>query len=81
MKITIKLSSLFKVYSGVDQDQIDMAEGATVDQLTNELSTRYKDLPFESSQTFFVVNDKISTKDQVLKEGDEVRIYQALAGG
>ena len=81
MKITIKFPSLFKVYSGVDQDKIDITEGATVDQLSKMLSVKYKELPFDGSQTFFVVNDKISTKTEVLKDGDEVRIYQALAGG
>jgi molybdopterin converting factor small subunit len=81
MRINIKFSSLFKALSRIDQDMVDVADGTTIDQLRQTLGQKYKDLPFDSEQTFFVVNDKVSKRDQVLQENDEVRIFQMIAGG
>jgi len=81
MRINITFLGLFKVLSHVDQDAMDVAEGATIDQLCQTLGHKYKELPFDSEQTFFVVNDKVSKRDQVLRENDEVRIFQMIAGG
>ena len=81
MRIVIKFASLFKVYCGVDQDEIDLVDGATVEQLGLQLSKKYTNLPFESDHTFFIVNDKISKRDRILADGDVVRIFQTLAGG
>ena len=81
MNIIVKFSSIFKVISGIDQDQIEIPEGATVEQLSMELSKRYANLPFESEKTFYCVNDKLAIPDCVLVEGDQVRIFQMLAGG
>ena len=81
MQITVKFFSIFKALSGIDEDQIEVSEGITVDQLSLELSKKYSNLPFESEQTFYYVNDIVSTRDCILAEGDRVRIFQTLAGG
>jgi molybdopterin converting factor small subunit len=81
MHIIIKFTSLFKVYCGVDQDEIDVVDGTTVDQLGQQLSKKYTNLPFESDQTLFFVNNKNAKRDCILADGDEVRIFQTLAGG
>jgi sulfur carrier protein ThiS len=72
---------LFKALSGVDQDRVDVVEGITIDQLCQTLGQRYKKLPFDNEHTFFVVNDKVAKRDQILQENDEVRIFQLIAGG
>lgn len=81
MQIIVKFASLFKALSGVDQDLVDVTEGTTIDQLAQTLGQKYKELPFDSGLTFFLVNDKVSKREQVLAEGDQVRIFQVLAGG
>jgi molybdopterin converting factor small subunit len=81
MRITITFASLFKALSRVDQDRVEVTEGTTIDQLCQTLGQKYKDLPFDSEQTYFVVNDKVSKRDRVLQENDEVRIFQMIAGG
>lgn len=81
MQITVKFSSIFKAISGIDQVQIEISEGITVDQLSIELSKKYKNLPFESEKTYYYVNDKIAVRERILVEGDQVRILQTLAGG
>ena len=81
MLITVKFSSLFKTLSGADQDLVEVSEGATIDQLARVLGRKYKNLPFDSELTYFLVNDKISGRDHILSKGDNVRIFQTLRGG
>ncbi len=81
MRITLKFSSLFKTLSGVDLDVVDVSDGATIGELTKILGHKYHDLPFDQEQTYYLVNDKVSKRDQVLKDGDRVMIFQMFAGG
>ena len=81
MRITVKFSSLFRTLAGVEQEVLDLAEGTTVDRLYSILVQKYQKLPLESRKTYFMINSQVSTRNQVLKEGDQVRIFQLLAGG
>jgi molybdopterin converting factor small subunit len=81
MQVTITFLSLFKALAGVDQDTMEVAEGTTIDQLCRSLGQKYNGLPFESEQTYYMINDKVSKRDHVLQENDGVLIFQLLAGG
>ena len=81
MRIILKFSSLFKTLSGVDVDTVDVSDGSTIEQMTKILRRKYHDLPFDQEQTFYLVNSKVSKRDQVLKAGDQVMIFQMSAGG
>lgn len=81
IRITITFAGMFKALSRVERDTMEVAEGTTIDQLCQILGQKYKGLPFESEQTYFVVNDKVSKRDRVLEENDEVRIFQMIPGG
>lgn len=81
MQIIIHFAGIFKAVSGIDQEQMDVPEGTNVAQLTGEIKKKYKKLPVENQQTYFVVNDKIVQKDYVLEDGDRVRLFQLIAGG
>ena len=81
MRITIQLSSLFRTLAGVEREVLDVAEGTTVDRLSSILVQRYQNLPLESGKTYFMINGKFSSRNEVLAEGDQVRIFQLLAGG
>jgi molybdopterin converting factor small subunit len=81
MKITVKFSGLFKALAGVEQDRVDVPEETTVDDLARVLGRKYEKLKMESELTFFVVNDKVSNRNQILTDGDQVRIFQMVAGG
>jgi len=81
MQIIVIFSSLFRALAGTEQDVLDVAEGTTVTRLAIILGQKYQDIPIESKNTYFIVNDQPSTRDQVLAEGDKVRIFQLLAGG
>lgn len=81
MRIIVKFASLFKTLSGVDVDTVDIPDGSTIEQLTKILRRKYHDLPFDQEQTFYLVNDKVSKRDHVLEEEDQVMIFQMFAGG
>jgi molybdopterin converting factor small subunit len=81
MHITVIFSSLFRTLAGVEQDVLDVAECTTVTRLAAILAQKYKEIPIESKKTYFIVNDQPSTRDQILVEGDQVRVFQLLAGG
>ena len=81
MRIIVKFASLFKTLSGVDVDTVDVSDGSTIEQLTKILRRKYHDLPFDQEQTFYLVNDKVSRRDHVLEEEDQVMIFQMFAGG
>ena len=81
MQVTVTFSGLFYSLAGVREDTVDMPDGGTVNRMIDILRRRHKKLPFQDEQTFYMVNDKISKRDQVLKEGDQVRIFQMFAGG
>jgi len=68
MRIIVKFSSLFKILSGVDVDTVDVSDGSTIEHLIEILNRKYHDLPFNQEQTFYLVNDKVSKRDQVLEK-------------
>ena len=81
MRITVKFSSLFNTLAGVEKEVVEVAEGTTIDRLAGILLQKYQNLPIQSEKTYFVINDQIASRDRVLADGDQVRIFQLLAGG
>jgi molybdopterin converting factor small subunit len=81
MRIIIKFSGLFFNSAGVDQDVVEVPEAGTVEGLIDILSLKYEKLPFRDKKTYYMVNEKLSDRDRVLKDGDQVRIFQMMAGG
>ncbi len=81
MRITVQFLTLFHTISGVEQEVLEVAEGTTIDQLTETLIQKYQNLPLKSEKTYFVIQGQIVTRDHVLTEGDKVQIFQLLAGG
>ena len=81
MRITVQFSSLFRTLAGVEREVLDVAEGTTIDRLSSILVQKYQNLPLESGKTYFMINGQFSRRNQVLAEGNQVRIFQLLAGG
>ena len=81
MRIDVHFLGLFRTLAGVEREVLDVAEGTTIDRLSNILVQKYQNLPLESENTYFVINDQVSIRNQVLAKGDQVRIFQLLAGG
>ena len=81
MRITVQFSSLFRTLAGVEREVLDVAEGTTIDRLSSILVQKYQNLPLESGKTYFMINGQVSTRNQILVEGDQVHIFRLLAGG
>jgi molybdopterin converting factor small subunit len=81
MRITVIFSGLFCILAGVEREVLDVAEGTTIDRLSGVLEKKYQNLPLERSKTYFTINSQVSMHNQVLSEGDQVRVFQLLAGG
>ena len=81
MRITVIFSGLFRILAGVEQDVLDVAEGTTVERLSDILEKEYQDLPLETSKTYFMLNSQVPMRNQVLAEGDQVQVFRLLAGG
>ena len=81
MQITVKFSGLFYSLAGMKKDTVDIPDGGTINHMIDILGRKHKRLPLQDEPTFYMVNDQITRRDQVLKDGDEVMIFQMSAGG
>jgi len=81
MHIAIAFSGFSRVLAGVERDDLDVAEGTTVELLCGLLEEKYQDLSLERGKAYFMVNGQFPRSDQILKEGDKVQVFQLLAGG
>jgi molybdopterin converting factor small subunit len=81
MRITVIFSGLFHILAGVEREVLEVGEGATVERLSDILGKKYQNLPLERSKTYFIINSQVSVRNQVLAEGDQVQVFQLLAGG
>lgn len=81
MRITVKFTGIFSSLSGTDRDIVEISEGGTVEWLIEKLSPKYGKLPFKDKKTYYMVNEKVSRREDVLKDGDQVMIFQMMAGG
>jgi molybdopterin converting factor small subunit len=81
MRITVIFSGLLRILAGVEREVLDVHEDATAEILYDILEKKYQNLPLERSKTYFIINGQVSTRNQVLAEGDQVQVFQLLAGG
>ena len=81
MRITVTFSGLFSILAGVEREVLEVGEGATVERLSDILGKKYQNLPPERSKTYFIINSQAAMRNQVLAEGDQVQVFQLLAGG
>jgi molybdopterin converting factor small subunit len=81
MYVKVKFSGLFYFLAGVEEDTVDINDGGTIHHVIQIMSQKYKNLPLQDEQTFFMVDNKIARKDQILTEGARVVMFRMLAGG
>ena len=81
MDVTVKYSGLFCSLTGKQKEIVEMEEKGTLGDLLGILCDRYNNLPPLNEGLIYLVNGRIAKKGQILIEGDEVRIFQMMAGG
>lgn len=81
VRVIVKFSGLFFSLTGVSEETVDIAEGATVNDMIAVLSRKYKNLPLRDKKTYYFVNNRLYRRNQILKEKDQVSAFQLFAGG
>lgn len=81
MQVLVKFYTSYKAITGVDQVKMDIPDGSTVSQLIKILAKKYENTPLDREESIVVVNEKIATRDQVLKDGDTAMLFHQFAGG
>lgn len=81
MKVTVKYSGHFSNLTGKKRETIEMGKGGTLGHLLGVLSGKYPNLPPLKEGLIYLVNGIIAKREQVLAEGDEIHIFQMMAGG
>lgn len=66
---------------GASSLAIDLAAGATVGDLTQEMAARYPKLPQDAGRIVAAVNEEYRAHDFRLVEGDEVALIPPVSGG
>jgi molybdopterin converting factor small subunit len=81
MNVTVKYSGLFSHLTGKKRETLEMAENETLGRLCDTLCGKYENLPPLNEGLIYLVNGRTAKKEQVLVEGDEIQIFQMMAGG
>ena len=79
MVVTVRLHTILRRETPegvVDRLKLDLPIGATIQSLVERLEIKLR-----GEALLLVVNGKIVKEDQVLAEGDEVRLIPAVSGG
>jgi len=79
MVVTVRLHTILRRETPegvVDRLKLDLPAGATIQSLVERLEIKLR-----GEAILLVVNGKIVREDQVLFEGDEVRLIPAVSGG
>jgi len=79
MVVTVRLHTILRRETPegvVDRLKLDLPAGATIQSLVERLEIKLR-----GEAILLVVNGKIVKEDQVLFEGDEVRLIPAVSGG
>ncbi len=73
--------SYFKELTGCTETSVELAEGATIEQLYAELIRRYPKLAAMNHSTLIAVGAEYQGRSYVLKPGDEVSLFPPVQGG
>ena len=67
--------------AGVDEERIELPEGATVAALLEELVRRHPALAALARDTVVSVNKGVGSERTVLRDGDKVALIPPVSGG
>ena len=81
MKINLRLFSIYRDIVGSKEMTIDVARGATLGDLFEELLHRYPGLKSLEGSVILAVNRDFADSETKLKEDDEVALMPPIGGG
>lgn len=81
VKIHVLYFAVFRERLGRDEEEIELAEGATVAAAVDSLGAKYADIAKLRGRFRVAVNQDFVDDDHVLREGDELALIPPVAGG
>jgi molybdopterin converting factor small subunit len=81
MRVTVCFYSYFRDLTGCARITEELAEGSTLDDLSNALVVRFPKLGAMRKATLMAVALDYQDRNYVLREGDEVSLFPPVQGG
>ena len=81
MTVTVHFYSYFKELTGCAQTTEEIASGATIAELQQQLFTRFPKLATMQNSTLIAVGVEYQPKTYALQAGDEVSLFPPVQGG
>ena len=82
MKVKVLYFASIKERLGKESEEFEIAEGAKIETLINQIKTENKNAKSLEFRLFlFAVNQEIAHSDTILKPDDEIAILPPLSGG
>ncbi|GAB6072339.1 molybdopterin converting factor subunit 1 [Venenivibrio stagnispumantis] len=81
MKIKVLYFASLKDKLKKKEDIIDLKEGSKVEDLLNDIISKYPQIQELIQKCMIAVNEEYSSKDRVLNENDIVAIIPPVSGG
>ena len=81
MEVTIRLFATLRQQAGWSTKQITVADGATVDDVLQQLEELLPGVNIGSRTLYAAVNQGYAKRESVLQDGDEVAFFPPVSGG
>ena len=81
MNVRVNFFSYFKELTGTASITEEMPDGSSIEQLHQNLVTRFPKLGSMRKSTLIAVGVEYQGRDYVLKDGDEVSFFPPVQGG
>jgi molybdopterin converting factor subunit 1 len=81
MKVKVKLYAAFREIVGSKEEELQFADGTTVQMLLNDYVRRFPKLDRYREHIILSVNKEYGRPGRVLNDGDEVTFLPPVSGG
>lgn len=81
MKVRIRYFALYRDLTGVDEEELNVADNSSLGVLVNEVKDLHPIFRSQPGEFLLAVNAEYSPSNRVLSEGDEVAIFPNVSGG
>ncbi|MEQ9104411.1 MAG: MoaD/ThiS family protein [Rhodothermales bacterium] len=81
MKVRVLYFARVREEAGLDSEEVEMADGATVQDLLDALAVRHRIVRIMLPSLRTGVNDRYAGRGTTLHDGDEIALLSPVSGG
>jgi len=81
MKVKVKLFAAFREAAGVNEEEVELEDGSTVQSLLEHYIARYPKMDRYRDHIILSVNKEYGSPSRILNDGDEVSFLPPVSGG